>query len=443
MLGDGWLTLRQAGEALQSGRLEEAHRLLRQPASLGRKGASGLLRELAQAYLKRGESRLRHGDLKAAWEDVVQAERTGACGEEASRLRQALSRRALDEVRQLLNAGEPGRATETLGRLAHGSHAAAEVQLLDEAARGWGMARDLAARGELSVALDTVERIRSLVTPVPPALEQYRSELLRRRPALTGLVVQLHEAWAAERWPEVVRVAEQVLGVAPQHAEARKARARAWKAIESAGKEERSVAVEASDRHRFLIWVDGVGGFLVCLGHRVTLGQAAPEGGADVPLLADVSRTHAAVTRDAEGYLLEAVRSVLVNDRPADRALLQPGDRITLGSSCQLRFRQPVPVSASARLDVESGHRLPLRVDGVLLMADTLVLGPGVQAHVTIPDLPQPIVLYRQKDGLGVRHAGQFTVDGQACRERGTIGPASRVRGDDFAFAVEPVGARM
>jgi hypothetical protein len=163
----------------------------------------------------------------------------------------------------------------------------------------------------------------------------------------------------------------------------------------------------------------------------------------DVPLFADISRTHAALTRDSEGYLLEAVRAVQVNGQPTEKALLQPGDRITLGSCCQFQFRQPVPVSATARLDLVSGHRLPLTVDGVILMADTLVLGPGSQAHVTIPDLQQPVILFRQKGGLGVRCSGNLTVDGQSCRERGVLGPASQVRGDDFAFAVETLGAKI
>jgi hypothetical protein len=238
-------------------------------------------------------------------------------------------------------------------------------------------------------------------------------------------------------------LSEQVLALAPQHGEARKARARAWKAIEPAPAADPQVPEEPVPARRFLLWIDGAGGYLVCLGSRVTLGQAAPDAYVDVPLFADVARTHAALTRDAEGYLLEAVRTVHVNGQPTDRALLQPGDRVTLGACCQFQFRQPVPVSATARLDLVSGHRLPLAVDGVILMADTLVLGPGAQAHVTLPDLETPVILFRQKDGLGLRHEGNLIIDGQPCRGRGTLGPAAQVRGDDFAFAVEPVGARI
>jgi hypothetical protein len=191
------------------------------------------------------------------------------------------------------------------------------------------------------------------------------------------------------------------------------------------------------------LWVDGVGGYLVCLGSRLTLGQAGLEARADIPLLADVSRLHAVLTRDAEGYLLEAMRDAQVNGSAASKALLRNGDRVTLGASCQFVFRLPTPASMSARLEVVSGHRLPLSVDAVLLMADTLVLGPGAQTHVAVPDLKQPVVLFRHKDGLGVRHAGPLTIDGQKGPERALLSPRSCVVCEDACFALEPVGARM
>src|SRR5438128_652804 len=133
---------------------------------------------------------------------------------------------------------------------------------------------------------------------------------------------------------------------------------------------------------RFLLWIDGVGGFLVCLGSRVTFGQATAADQVDVPLTADVSRIHASLTRDAGGYVLEAVRLIQVNGQTVTRSLLQANDRVTLGATCQFLFRLPAALSATARLDLVSGHRVPLGVDGVLLMAETLVLGEGPQVHV-------------------------------------------------------------
>jgi hypothetical protein len=119
---------------------------------------------------------------------------------------------------------------------------------------------------------------------------------------------------------------------------------------------------------------------------------------------------------------------------------LRHGDRITLGASCQLGFSQPVPASHSARLDVSGGHRLFRPVDAVLLMADTLVLGPG-QAHVTIDELTDPIILFRHKDGLALRHAGPLTVDGRPQSERGAIEPGSHVR--PITLALEAVSRKV
>jgi hypothetical protein len=190
---------------------------------------------------------------------------------------------------------------------------------------------------------------------------------------------------------------------------------------------------------RFLLWIDGVGGYLVCLGARVTFGHVAAADRVDVPLAADVSRLHASLTRDAEGYVLEAVRPVEVNAATVTRALLQADDRVTLGTTCQFVFRRPAPVSATARLDLVSGHRVMLGVDGVLLMADLMVLGDGPQAHVYVPELRRPVVFYRHPSGLGLRHQGGLSVDGCPAPLRGLLPLPSRVAGEDVSFAVEPL----
>jgi len=448
MLGFAWLTLRQAQEALKNGRLEDAHRLLGQSAAQGHKRSWELLQQLARGFVQRGEKHLREEDAAAAWNDLMHAEQIAGAECGAGRLRQALVRLGIAQVRAMLEAGEPMRAAEIITQLRDRSVQQPELELLEEAAKSWGTAREQAGRGEFAQALQTVERVRRLLTGSVPPLEQFRRDLEKRQVTFGTLLGQLHEAAEQGRWREVVDLSEQVLAAAPQHPEARKARARAWKAIEPVTvaypAAQREAAVPAQEApQRFLLWIDGVGGYLVCLGSRVTLGQATPDAFVDVPLFADVSRAHAHITRDAEGYLLEALRPLQVNGKPVEKALLAPNDRVTLGTACQFQFRQPVPASTTARLDFVSGHRLPVAVDGVLLMADTLLLGPGTHVHVPMPDLQQPVVLYRHKGGLGVRYPGRLNVDGHSCRERGVLGPASTLTVDDFALAVEPVGARL
>ena len=446
MAGFAWLAMRQVQEALKHDRLEEALRLLNQPHAQDRRGSAALVSRLARAFVERAERSLRKDDPEAAWRDLLQAEHLHTPEKSAERLRDALTRLGIAEARALLQAGEPGRAEEEVARLRGRLVRSPELQVLEEAARGWQSARDRAARGEFGPALEAVDRARRMAKDVG-LLEEYRRDLAARQPTFGALVMRLHEAAAAGRGAEVLQAAEQVLAVAPQHAEARRVRGQAWKAVEPvtvALRDAESDTVASGhgrqpSQDRFLLWIDGVGGYLVCLGSRITFGQAIPGSPVDVPVVADVSRMHATLARDGEGYVLEAARAMQVNGQPATRALLRPGDRVTLGPSCQFQFRQPVPASATARLDLVSGHRLPLGVDGVLIMAETLVMGGGEQVHLTVPDLMNPVVFFRHKDGLGLRHSGGLTVNGQKIPERTSLGPRAVVSGDDFAFAVEPV----
>jgi tetratricopeptide (TPR) repeat protein len=448
MLGFAWLTFRQAQEALKNGRLDEAQRLLSLPGVQGHRKLEGLLAQLARALVERGERHLRRDDVEAAWRDLLQAEHLQTAAKNTDRLRQALTRLGVAEIRALLQAGEPRRAEEALVRFRERAARSPEVQVLDETARDWLAARELADQGEFAQALDKLNRVARLLPGSNRVLEQFRGDVERRQQLYSGLIGRLHEAVEAARWHEVIETAEQVLAVAPQHAEARKARSRAWKVVEPI-----TVALSSAERpaepptnepaSRFLLWIDGVGGYLVCLGSRIALGQASADGHVEVPFVADVSRVHATLTRDSEGYVLEGSRLIQVNGQTTTRALLRPNDRVTLGPSCQFQFRQPVPVSTTARLDLVSGHRLPLSVDGILLMAETLILGSGPQVHVTVPDMKQPFVLFRHKDSLGYRHADGVIINGQKSAERGVLGPRATVTGDEFSFALEAVGTRM
>ena len=448
MLGLGWLALRQAQEALKSGRLEEAQRLLAHPSVQGNKRGWEVLQQLARAFAERGERHLRQDAVGLAWNDLLRAEQADPAEPAAARLRQALTRLGLAKLRALLEAGEPARALEEAAQMRDRLVHPPELEPLQEAARDWVKAGELADRGEFAHALSLLERVGRLLPGSPAGLERFQNAFAQRHRTFSALVLQLHEAARAERWPEVLDVSERLLALAPEYAEARKVRSRAWKAIEPvtvAGRTPKPCAEPATmteAAQQFLLWIDGVGGYLVCLGNRVTFGQATPESRVDIPLFADVSRLHAALTRDTEGYLLESFRPVQVNGRSVDRTLLRSGDRVTLGTCCQFQFRQPVPVSASARIDLVSGHRLWLAVDAVLLMADTLVLGAGEQVHVAVPDLSTPVILFRQKDGLGVRHAGSLLVNGRSCRDRCTLEPGATVKGDAFTLTLEPVAGK-
>jgi hypothetical protein len=446
MLGMGWLTLRQARAALQNGRLEEAQQLLGQPAVRGHRKSWDLLHQLTKGYVERGQRHLRQQNIAAAWDDLLQAEALAPTDPAAQSLRLLLTRQGITELRSLLEAGETQRAVEVVGRLAQKAVAQAELRHLEDAVKDWVLTQDLADRGEFPLAQQMFERVRRVVTD-GAGVERFEHELRDRAARFAEALPPLHEAVDQRRWRDVLHLAEKVLVVSPQHGEARKARARAWKCQEPetiaeprAGHSLDSTANDdrSGPTKRFLLWIDGVGGYLICLGNRVSFGQATAEGSIDVPLLADVSRLHAVLQRDGEGYVIESSRALTVNGKPAGKATLHPGDRVTLGAACQFLFQTPVPVSTTARLDLVSGHRLPLSIDGILLMAETMVIGPGPAVHVPVADMERSVVLYRHKDGLGIRCSGEFKVNGNAAKDREVLPAYATVSTPQLSFAIEP-----
>ena len=191
---------------------------------------------------------------------------------------------------------------------------------------------------------------------------------------------------------------------------------------------------------RLLLWVDAVGGFFVCQGNEIRLGQAVPDAAVDVPLLADLSRHHATIRRDEEGYTIEPVRDVWLDRQKIETiSWIHHGSLIGLGPALQMRFTRPHPLSATARLDFVSNHRTQPSAAAVLLMADTCVLGPGANNHVVCRDWPHDVVLHRQHGGLYCRSATPFEVDGRRCAQYGPLTLRSRVAGDQFSFSLEEI----
>ena len=193
---------------------------------------------------------------------------------------------------------------------------------------------------------------------------------------------------------------------------------------------------------RFMLWIDGVGAYLVCLGSRVTIG--GPGGhtdAADICLLANLSRQHTTLIRSQEGYLLESHSAVRVADRAVEeRTHLNNGYEIELGSNVKLRFRLPTVLSATATLEFLSDHRPSQSVDGVILMEDTCLLGPGREKHVQCPHWSDTVVLFRRNSQFCCKSQSNLFIDGKLMREGTPLASGDVITGPDFRFRVEAIG---
>ena len=141
-------------------------------------------------------------------------------------------------------------------------------------------------------------------------------------------------------------------------------------------------------KRRLLLWVDAVGGFFVCQGNEIRLGQAVPDSDGRMcrcwPTCRGITPRSAATKRDIRSNRCATCGSITseIDDGELDQRR-QP-DRAGAGVAAAF---QPAAsaVSATARLDFVSHHRTQPSAAAVLLMADTCVLGPGAQQPRGLP----------------------------------------------------------
>lgn len=191
---------------------------------------------------------------------------------------------------------------------------------------------------------------------------------------------------------------------------------------------------------RRMVWVDSVGGFLLCLDNEVTLGQPVGEtsSGPTVPILADISRRHAVLRREAGSYVLEPLGPTFVDGQPITGPMVLTGEcTIGLGESVRLRFEKPHALSLTARLTVISGHRTTPSADSVLLMADSCVLGAESHCHVRCRGWKENVILYRQAGEIYCRSKRPLRANDSPASEAVRLSENCRVEGQDFSMFVE------
>ncbi len=486
------LRLREARVAWRSGRYDDAAALVTAESLRDYLPAKRLAQDVASKMVERAGTRFAHGDSVAGWQDLAKADRLGGQAEAIGLLRSQYAKRALDEARRYLASGQAVPALAQLEKLR-------QRGLLDERARVVHQIAQLAhdgdqaaAHGHFTEASAALTRAAGLAKPqaagdatmdeIATRLAEQGSHLASLAGESQRLGAQMHSALAGENWGAVLTAADGLLALAPQHNAARQARRRAWKAVgmdvtqayplcdARAGRQagrlpialkagrpfprsthaSRSSEVDTvagnEQPRRALLWVDAVGGFLICLDDCIVLGQPSPgdqsAGGSQiaVPILADLSRRHAMIRRDAGAYVLEPLQRTLVDGREiagphvlADRQLIQLGDNV------RLRFTKPHALSATARLTLESHHKTQPSADAALLMADSCVLGPNRHCHVRCRDWQHDVVVYRQDDRLFCRAAAPLLFDGAPADGESEIQSGVRVEGEEFSFTWETV----
>ena len=191
---------------------------------------------------------------------------------------------------------------------------------------------------------------------------------------------------------------------------------------------------------RFMIWVDGVGGYLVCCEKENAIGQATEDNPVSIPISGDIHRSHAKILSDVDAHLLFPVGPVSVSSRSVKHpTVLKDGDTFVMGESVSLGYSKPHPWSTTAVIHFKSGNRTFPWSDAVIVAGNTIVLGPNAQSHIRCSRWEHEVILLQREGSWYCRSFADFSIDGQAIKLEGGIHGKSRVEGRDFSFSVEGI----
>jgi hypothetical protein len=190
----------------------------------------------------------------------------------------------------------------------------------------------------------------------------------------------------------------------------------------------------------FMLWVDGVGGYLVCTRPQVVIGRAVEQSEVDIPIQADIRRRHLRIKRSANGYLAEPLDSDRAN--PVSRvktSVLADGEELDLGGGVVARFSMPHPLGCSARIDLTSRHRTDPWSDAILLLGDALMIGPFDSHHVRSPRLAGELLLFRRGSEIVLRAPGEYERDGRPGSGDITVDRNLSIVGNGYSVSLEMV----
>jgi len=188
---------------------------------------------------------------------------------------------------------------------------------------------------------------------------------------------------------------------------------------------------------RLLLWIDGVGTYLILNTQRISMGRTGSSARPDIALAADLAGYHAEILRIEDDYFIVAAQgTVEVGGRKTSRKLLADGDSIRLGASCRFRFHLPTALSPTAVLTLERGQRIEGDVRKIVLFNELLLLGKEGKCHVEAPVAGDTVVLSAGSGGLVCRAPEEILVDAKAAGREALIPLGAHVEIGELTFTL-------
>jgi|GEM_PF-5768876 len=211
---------------------------------------------------------------------------------------------------------------------------------------------------------------------------------------------------------------------------------------------------------RLLLWIDGIGHWLICLEPEIWVGRYVPLSGIQVPLLADIGRRHLRLVRNESGEdFVRAhwpaslvtgelqrvddddvqVNRVKLSAHPQSMTALEPHTTLELGERVLLDYRRPEP-GRPAIIRSVSGHRTVPAANAVVWITRTLTIGGGAENDIQCPNRNSRLKIEFGEDGVFVTGAESVSAPFAATADSPASNRAGiRVSSSDISLVLEPL----
>ncbi|TWT51604.1 hypothetical protein KOR42_34920 [Thalassoglobus neptunius] len=212
-----------------------------------------------------------------------------------------------------------------------------------------------------------------------------------------------------------------------------------------------------NDRPAVRLWIDGVGCWLISRSQRLTVGSMQPASSAirsggeassseHIGIFSDLRSRHASFSREDGSFILEPRGRVRIGNVDRNSAMpLSNEAAIQLGDEVVMKYCLPSPLSGSARLTLESGHRFANSLNGIILLEKTCLLGAGSQSHIVCKNWQRDIVIFERANNLFCKVSSResSTENGSGEQQEAPqvleCRPGEILSGEDWSFHVEAI----
>lgn len=470
-LADG--DLDAAAEHLERGKLRETFQ--------GRR----LARRLTQALIERAETACSVGNLALAWKDLSLASKvaipkdTDAVSKQSTQLVEL----TVEAAEALLNQSKLTHALQMIDQLGKRNVMDWRADRIRSVIACLQKAESLAATGKFDQSLKQLEKAKN-IQPDLPFVESRISACSLREVQLRELTAELHSTALKCHWVDVNRCCQKILAIAPKHEIALDAqrhcltqmKRKTNSGIRATHVPDSIPASEQADNsfyqfanstagaspsqsdsvelpadappvyktNSFILWIDGVGGYLVCVDSVNTIGQAIENAQISIPIVGDLRRRHARIETSHGQHLLQGLGGGVKVEgvELSEPVELKTDQVVELDGGVKLRYTQSHPLSKSARLDFVSRHRTHPWSDAVILAGKSIVLGPNRDNQVFCPFWKTDLILFQRKSKWYCRSKARFKIDGVKVEKEGEVQFNSRIEGDEFSMTLEPLESK-